>query len=106
VYIRPKGNVTAHVVSKYELAYHPTSSTDWKSAAIFGIAVATIVLSKDVQKTQQLRPIMTAINLVPTKNVSPSSQMEGLSEFDLLPLGCNEMPSVLRLAAGDTIVKD
>jgi hypothetical protein len=106
VYIRPKGSVTAHVVSKYELAYQPTSPTERKSAAIFGIAVATIVLSKEVQKTQQLRPMMTAINLRPTKIVPLSSQTEGMREFDLvLFLVCSEMSSLLELAAGETIVK-
>lgn len=35
----------AQSVSRYELAYHPTSSIEWKSSVIFGMAVPRIVRS-------------------------------------------------------------
>ena len=45
VYILPKTNKKAQLVSRYDVPYQPMSSTEWNSLVICGMAVEMISLS-------------------------------------------------------------
>lgn len=62
-----KKAVKTHVVSKYALPYHPTSSSELKALVIVGTAVTRMVESIIRRNAAMVRPMRRAMRGAPVR---------------------------------------